>query len=71
MTLKISGNLFGLGETYGRDFAAQLANLVVMLLHLAEVRAARGSSEMAQEDQHERARVDFGELGWCAIRVKE
>jgi len=40
-----------LGEADNQHFSAQLPNRLVMLLHLAEMRPAWNSAEMAQEDQ--------------------
>src|SRR5262249_41197822 len=50
---------------------AELLNLRIAFLHLAEVLAASQSSEMAEEDQDERFGVEVGEARGRAVEALE
>jgi hypothetical protein len=71
MSLQKHPRLCRLRKADRHDLPAQLLDLRLSLLHLAEMLAARNSSEMAEEDEDEGFSVEIGKARGTAVEAVE
>ena len=71
MALLILRQLRRLSKRHHRDGDAAPAKLAMLLPHLTEMRLARQSSQVTQENQQEMFFELSGEIGWLAVEGQQ